>query len=95
MKTMRSLGAVVLGISTYRYAAAVDTAPPLQYAVDDAEAFVRYLRTCWPSTNDAEVYLIEEAKHAAFNSAPRWEQRFVALGRLRLLPSFPCWLVSR
>ncbi|MDA9497828.1 caspase family protein [Bradyrhizobium sp. CCBAU 11357] len=59
---MRSLGAVVLGISTYRYTAAVDTAPPLEYAVDDAEAFVRYLRTCWPSTNDAEVCLIEEAK---------------------------------
>jgi hypothetical protein len=68
---MRSLGAVVLGISTYRYGAEVDYAPSLKYAVGDADAIVEYLRTCWPDENDAVVRSIAEteADLSALNKA--------------------------
>jgi hypothetical protein len=58
---MRPLGAVVLGISEYRYAAEVDYAPPLRYAVADAEAVVSYLRACWPDKTGAVVRQIAES----------------------------------
>ena len=59
---MRPLGAVVLGISEYRYAAEFDYAPPLRYAVADAEAVVSYLRACWPDKTGAVVRRIAESE---------------------------------
>jgi hypothetical protein len=44
---MRSLGAVVLGISAYNYGPEVDAAPTLKYPLADADAILTYLRTCW------------------------------------------------
>jgi hypothetical protein len=58
---MRSLGAVVLGISAYKYAGEVDCAPTLKYAVADAHAILKYLGTCWPKESDAVVRSIDEA----------------------------------
>lgn len=58
---MRSLGAFVLGISAYQYGHEVDWAPPLKYAVADAEAILAYLRTCWPEGSDAEIQLVNQA----------------------------------
>lgn len=57
----RSLGAVVLGISAYRYASELDCAPALKYAVADADAILKYLRTCWPDETDAVVRRVDEA----------------------------------
>src|SRR5262249_26301325 len=57
---MRSLGAVVLGISIYRYPLGSSYAPPLKYAVHDADAVVGYLRTCWPDAKDAVVRRVWE-----------------------------------
>lgn len=58
---MRSLAAIVVGIGAYRY----DRAhfPLLQYASQDADAFVRYLTTCWPKPDEIELIRIgdEEA----------------------------------
>src|SRR5258707_15088985 len=68
---MRSLGAVVLGISTYGYPPEAEYAPPLQFAVADADAIVGYLRTCWPDEKDAVVRPIGEsaADMKAFEAA--------------------------
>ena len=60
-KPMRSLGAVVLGISAYKYGPEVDSAPPLKYSVADADAILKYLKACWPEGNDAEIQPIHEA----------------------------------
>jgi Caspase domain len=57
---MRSLGAVVLGISAYKYVGEFDCAPPLEYAVADAAAVLKYLRTCWPEESDAVVQSVHE-----------------------------------
>jgi Caspase domain len=57
---MRSLGSVVLGISAYRYAGEVDYAPALKYAITDAEAILKYLRTCWPDGSDAVIRSVDE-----------------------------------
>ena len=59
---MRSLGAVVLGISAYNYGPEVDAAPTLKYPLADADAILTYLRTCWPAKSDARIQLIEEAR---------------------------------
>jgi hypothetical protein len=57
---MRSLGAVVLGISAYKYVGEVDCAPTLKYAGADGQAMLTYLRTCWPEKSDAVVRSVEE-----------------------------------
>jgi hypothetical protein len=59
---MRSLGAVVLGISAYRYPPEAGHAPPLKYAVDDADAVVRYLETCWPGEKGAFIRHIDQGR---------------------------------
>ncbi len=59
---MRPLGAVVLGISTYRYGASIGYAPPLRYAVGDADAIRGYLEACWPEKTGAVVRRIAESE---------------------------------
>jgi hypothetical protein len=45
---MRSLGAIVLGISAYQYEVEVVDAPPLKYTVKDADAITEYLEAAGP-----------------------------------------------
>jgi Caspase domain len=58
---MRSLGAIVLGISSYRYGLEIDEVPALKYPVSDADAILTYLRTCWPVGSDAKIEPVHEA----------------------------------
>lgn len=58
---MRSIGAIVVGIATYRGDPTQFT--PLRYASADADEIVRYLTTCWPKREEAT--LIHLANHNA------------------------------
>ena len=58
---MPSLGAIVLGIAAYNYAAAEQRAPPLHFASLDAEAMEGYLRTCWAGDREACICRITQS----------------------------------
>jgi hypothetical protein len=56
---VRSLGAIVVGIADYRYDRV--QFPPLRYTSKDADEVVKYLTTCWPKSDEAElIRLVEE-----------------------------------
>ena len=55
---MRALAAIVVGIGAYRYDRA--QFPLLEYASNDADEVVRYLTTCWPNSDDIELFRIKE-----------------------------------
>jgi hypothetical protein len=55
---VRSLGAIVVGIGSYRYDRA--QFPLLKFASNDANEIVRYLTTCWPNPEEAKVLQIKD-----------------------------------
>jgi hypothetical protein len=59
---MRSLGAIVLGVSAYQYEVEVVHAPKLKYTVKDADAITEYLESCWPEESGALVITIPETR---------------------------------
>lgn len=61
---MAKLGAFIVGIGAYRAIGGTGLSP-LQFAVDDADAIERYLRTCWPGDDDLVVVRIPEDKATA------------------------------
>ena len=69
---MRSLGAIVIGIGSYRYDQR--QFPLLRYASKDADEVIRYLVTCWPNTAEtkliriADEYATAEAVAGAFDA---------------------------
>jgi hypothetical protein len=72
---VRSLGAIIVGIGSYRYDRV--QFPLLKYASNDADEVVQYLTTCWPKPDDAQLIRIpdEEATAEAVTDA------FVTLGQ--------------
>jgi hypothetical protein len=61
---MASVGALVVGIGAYRQISGTGLAP-LKFAVDDADAVERYLRTCWSRNGDLTVVRIPEEEATA------------------------------
>ena len=56
---MRSLGAIVVGIGSYRYDR--EQFPLLRYSSNDADQVANYLRTCWPTQDEATlIRMVEE-----------------------------------
>ena len=55
---MRALGAIVVGIGSYRYCSA--QLPLLKYSPNDAKEIAAYLATCWPKADEAKLLIIHE-----------------------------------
>jgi hypothetical protein len=72
---MPSLGAIVVGIGSYRYNR--QQFPLLRYASKDADEVVQYVMTCWSKSEEAKLIRIteENATEDAIAAA------FVALGK--------------
>ncbi|MCA1479854.1 caspase family protein [Bradyrhizobium sp. NBAIM08] len=61
---MAKVGAFIVGIGAYRAIGATGLSP-LQFAVNDADAVERYLRTCWPGVGDLTFVRIPEDEATA------------------------------
>src|SRR5947208_2029633 len=68
---MRSLGAIVIGIGSYRYDHR--QFPLLRYASKDADEIIQYLITCWPKPDESKLIRVadEDATVEAVTNAFR------------------------
>lgn len=52
---MPALGALVVGIGTYKSGESFPSVPPLRYAMEDANAIEEYLKACWSESDGRQI----------------------------------------